>query len=50
MTAAITVLIYLLGFQSGLLVTLAARVRKLMGTDRDRQLLDRLERAVIEGR
>jgi hypothetical protein len=50
MTATIAVLIYLVGFQSGLLVTLAARLRRLMGMDRDRQLLARLERAVIEGR
>jgi hypothetical protein len=49
MTVVVAVLIYLLGFQSGLLVTLAARLRKLVGMDRDRHVLARLERAVLEG-
>jgi hypothetical protein len=50
MSATVAVLIYLLGFQSGLLVTLAARVRKLVGIDRYQQVLARLERAATEGR
>ena len=50
MTFVVAALIFLLGFQSGVMAALAARLRRLVGMERDRHALAQVERAMLDAR